>query len=277
MTPTMTRYTSTAALLAIVGLAACDKTAVQQIDGPADPTTMSQVRFFNFGVGGPSINFYANTTKMTATSSALCTPAPTDATAKQACLNAGQEATTGVAYGGVGSGGLYAGLAPGQYTLKGTIAANTDKDLAVASLQTTLEANKIYSFYVSGFYNTTAKTEEAFIVEDPIPALDWAKSPVRFVNAISNSSPMTLIARDSSTKTETTIATTLAYKSAGAFVALPPGLYEFYATVAGSATKVIQRTGVTLAAGRIYSLSSRGDATATTGTNARQLDFTANR
>ena len=168
MTRTMTRYRAAAALLTLAALAACEKTAVQSITVPEVPA--AQVRFFNFGVNGPSINFYANTTKMTATSSALCTPTPTDAASQEKCKAAGQEATTGVAYGGVGSGGLYAGLAPGQYTLKGTIAATTDKDLAVASLQATLEANKIYSYYVSGFYNTTTKTEEAFIVEDPIPA-----------------------------------------------------------------------------------------------------------
>lgn len=275
MNTTMTRYRAAVALAALAALAGCEKTAVQDITMPEIPS--AQVRFFNFGVGGPAVNFYANTTKMTAISSALCTPTPTSASAQEACLNAGQESTTGVAYGGVGSGGLYAGIAPGQYTLAGKIAATTDKDLAVATLQTTLEANKIYSYYIGGIYNSTTKSEDSFIVEDPIPAIDWAKSPVRFVNAISNSSPMTLIARDSSTKTETTIATGLAYKSGGAFVSLTPGIYEFYTTVAGSGTKVIQRTGVTLVAGRIYSLSSRGDVNAATGTNARALDFTANR
>jgi hypothetical protein len=273
----MTRSFPAAALLAALALAACEKTAQQLIDGPADPTTQAQVRFFNFGVGGPSVNFYANTTKMTAISSALCSPTPTDTVQQRICREGGQESTTGVAVGGVGSGGLYAGIAPGQYTITGKIAATTDKDLAVATLATTLEANKIYSYYVSGIYNTATKTEDSFIVEDPIPAIDWAKAPVRFVNAISNSSAMTLVARDSSTKTETTIATGTAYKSAGAFVSLTPGIYEFYTTVAGSATKVIQRTGVTLTAGRIYSLSARGDATLATGTNARSLDFTANR
>lgn len=271
------RFLSLTAILGGVLAASCDKTAVQKIAGPTDPLTQAQVRFFNFGLGAPGINFYANTTKLTAISSATCSPTPTDTVQQRVCRETGAESTSGVTYGNVGSGGLYASLAPGDYTLKGTIAATTDKDLAIATLSATLAAGKIYSFYTSGVYNTTAKTVEAFIVEDPIPAIDWAVSPIRFVNAISNAAPMTLVARDSTTKVETTIATDIAYKSAAAFKPLTPGLYELYVTVGGSATKVIQRTGVTFAPGRIYTISSRGDATLATGTNARSLDNTANR
>ena len=275
MSRTMTPYKSLAAALALVTLAACEKTAVQTIDAPVLPT--AQVRFFNFGPNTPSINFYANDTKMTATSSALCSPTPTDATAQEQCLAAGREATTGVGYGGVGSGGLYAAIQPGDYTLKGTIAATTDKDLVVATLPATLAANKIYSFYTSGFYNTTTKTVEAFIVEDPLPATDWDMAQIRFVNASPNSSAMMLTARDSTTKIETAIGATIAYKEGGAFVSIPAGLYQLYTTNAGSATKVIQRNGVTFAAGRIYTITARGDITLATGTNAKALDNTANR
>lgn len=73
------------ALLCAVVLASCDKNAVQEITGPL-PT--SRIKFFHFGVNAPGVNFYANTTKMTATTSAT-----------------GVESTTGVVYGGVGSGG----------------------------------------------------------------------------------------------------------------------------------------------------------------------------
>ena len=271
----MTRYSSAAALLAAVALAACEKTAVQRIDAPELPA--AQVRFFNFGHGTPAINFYANTTKMTAISSSACSPTPTDTMIQRLCRESGQESTAGVAYGGVGSGGLYAAIAPGDYTLKGTIAAATDKDLAVATLPTTLAANKIYSFYTSGPYNTTTKTVDAFIVEDPIPERNWDMVQVRFVNGSFNSSPMTLTTRDSTTKIETAIGGATTYKSAGTYVTIAPGTYELYTTVAGSGTKVIQRTGVTFAAGRIYTITARGDITLATGTNAKALDNTANR
>jgi hypothetical protein len=271
----MTRYRAAAASFALVALAACDKTAVQVIDAPEVPA--AQVRFFNFGLGAPGLNFYANTTKMTAISSATCSPTPTDTVQQRVCREAGAESTTGVVYGGVGSGGLYAGIAPGDYTLKGLIAAATDKDLVVASLPATLAPGKIYSFYTSGPYNTTTKTVDAFIVEDPIPAQDWAVAQIRFVNASSNAAPMTLTVRDSTSKAETAIGGAVAYKSADTFVSIPAGLYQLYTTNTGSATKVIQRDGVTFAAGRIYTITARGDITLATGTNAKALDNTANR
>jgi hypothetical protein len=108
----MTRYRAFGALLCAVVLASCDKTAVQDITGPF---ATARIKFFNFGVNAPAVNFYANTTKMTAITSAT-----------------GSESTNGVAYGAVGSGGLYAAIAPGAYSLEGKIAAATDKDLAVA-------------------------------------------------------------------------------------------------------------------------------------------------
>jgi hypothetical protein len=277
----MTRFRAAAILVAGVSLAACEKNAVQKLAGPIGDENIpaAQIRFFNFGLGAPGLNFYANTTKMTAISSATCSPTPADTVQQRLCRENGAEATTGVAYGGVGSGGLYAGIAPGDYTLKGTIAAATDKDLAVASLATTLAANKVYSFFTSGVYNTTAKTVDAFIVEDPLPAIDWANAQIRFVNASHNSSPMQLTVRDSTTKVETVIGSgTTAYKSAGTFTAIPGALYQLYTTVAGSATKVIQRDGVTFSAGRIYTVTARGDITVGgTAATARALDNTANR
>ena len=112
----MKNYVSMAALLSAAVLASCsyEKNGVQDITGaPA----AAQIKFFNFGVNAPGVNFYANTNKMTATTSAT-----------------GVEATTGVSYGGVGSGGNYDGIAPGQYTLTGKIAATTDKDVPISPI-----------------------------------------------------------------------------------------------------------------------------------------------
>jgi hypothetical protein len=168
------------ALLCAVVLASCDKNAVQEITGPL-PT--SRIKFFHFGVNAPGVNFYANTTKMTATTSAT-----------------GVESTTGVVYGGVGSGGLYSAIAPGPYTLSGKISATVDKDLTISRVNTTLADGKTYSFYQSGFYDGTAKSVDAFVVEDPYEAnIDFSVAYVRFVNAISNSQPMTLYAKNTRT------------------------------------------------------------------------------
>jgi hypothetical protein len=179
----------------------------------------------------------------------------------------------------VGSGGLYSAITAGQYSLEGKIAAATDKDLAIAKVTTTIENGKHYSYYMSGFYSTTTKTVEAFVVEDPLPAdFDYSSAYVRFVNAISNSSPMILYARPA-TGNEIAIGSGVAYKAAGAFVAVPGGVYTISTRAAGSSTNLITRTAVSFSAGRVYTISARGDMTitSTTATNRPFLDNTVNR
>ncbi|MFN2636490.1 MAG: DUF4397 domain-containing protein [Gemmatimonadaceae bacterium] len=238
---------------------ACGKDAVQTITAPAPP---SAIKFFNFGVNAPGVNFYANDTKMTAITSGT-----------------GTESTTGVVYGGVGSGGFYDGISPGQYTLSGRIAAATDKDLAISNLSAPIADGKYYSYYLSGFYNTTAKTVDNFIVEDVLPQADFSTAYVRFVNAISNANPMTLYAKNTVTLAEVPVGAEIAYKGAGAFTALPPGIYDLSTRYAGTTTNAIARTGVSFGAGKIYTIGARGDitVTSTTATNRPFLDNTANR
>ena len=255
----MHRYLSLAGL-AIAALSACDyeKNAVQEITGPAPA---ARIKFFNFGVNAPGVNFYANNTKMTAISSTT-----------------GAEAVTGVNSGGVGSGGFYSGIEPGTYTLTGKIAAAVDKDLVISSVSSTIAASKAYSYYISGIYNTATKSADAFVVEDPIPAQDYTVAYVRFVNAISNSQPMTLSVKNTTTTTVTAIGSAVAYKSAGAFVAVPGGTYDLSTRVTGASTDAIVRTAVSFSPGRVYTIASRGDITVTSSTAATrpQLDNTAN-
>ena len=255
----MKRYLSLAGLAVITALSAsCDKNGVQDIT--AAPAA-SRVRFFNFGVNAPGVNFYANDTKMTAVTSAT-----------------GVESTNGVAYGSVGANGNYDGIAPGQYTLTGKIAATVDKDLAISSVSAAIADGKWYSYYQSGFYNTAAKTVDAFVVEDPVPTPDFSVAYVRFVNAISNSSPMVLSAKNTTTAAVTALGAAVAYKSAGAFTSLAPGFYDLSARVPGAATDAIVRTGVSFVGGRVYSISARGDITVTSTTAVTRpfLDNTAN-
>src|SRR5262249_13954891 len=90
MRMTMNRLRSITLLVGAVALASCDKNTVQDITAPAPA---SGVRFFNFGVGAPGVNFFANDTKISAILSAT-----------------GSESTTGLAYGGASAGGAYWGL-----------------------------------------------------------------------------------------------------------------------------------------------------------------------
>lgn len=260
----MNRTRALAALLcvtALSALAACDENAVQEITGPE---AGARIKFFNFGVNAPGVNFYANDVKMTAISS-----------------TSGVESTTGVVYGSVGSGGLYGSIAPGAYTLTGKIAAAVDKDLVIATQAGTLENGKAYSYFMSGFYNTTAKTSDGFLVEDGFsPTIDYTMAYVRFVNAISNANPMQLIATSTTTATLVdTIGGVIAYKGAGAFEAVAPGVYNLATRYAGATTNAIVRTGVSFVAGRVYTIGARGDITvvSTTLANRPILDNTANR
>ena len=256
----MKNQASIAVLLCTAVLASCGTKTFQDINGPL---SSARIRFFNFGVNAPGVNFYANTTKMTAISS-----------------TSGVESTTGTAYGSVGSGGFYATIASGQYTLTGNIAAATDNNLAIAKVAATIADGKNYSFYMSGFYDATAKAVDGFLVEDPFAAtFDYTVAYVRFVNAISNANSMTLYAKNTTTLTEVPVGAAVAYKAAGDFTTLPGGIYDLGTRYAGVATNAISRAAVSFLAGRVYTIGARGDVTvtSTTATNRPFLDNTANR
>jgi hypothetical protein len=269
----MTRHRSIAALLCAAVLASCglyDKNAVQDIAGP---TASSRIKFHNFSPGSVGVNFFANNVKMTAISSSRCVaPVPADTLA---CKTTGIEASTGVAFASLGSGGLYAAIAPGPYTLTAKIATT---ETVVSTVTQTFEDKKYYSFFMSGIYNAAASTAEAFIVEDPIPSgtIDFSTAYVRFVNAVSNASgSLTLYAKNTTTSVETAVGTAVAYKAAGTFTALPFGIYDVGARLAGQTTNVtgLSRTTLNFVGGRVYTITAVGN-TATASTMS--LDFTSN-
>ena len=245
----------------MVALAACDKNAVQVIDGPE--TGGVRIKFFNFGVNAPGVNFYLDGTKMTATVSTT-----------------GVEAVTGVAYGFAGSGGFYSSTEPGSYALTGRITATLDKNLPIATQAVTLVDGISYSYYMSGFYNTTTKVSDGFLVQDAYPAeIDFANAYVRFVHASSNALPLQLIGTRASPALVDTIGALVAYKGAGAFEAVSPGVYDLALRYAATGTNAVTRTAISFVAGRVYTVTLRGDITvvSTTATNRPFLDNTANR
>lgn len=258
----MNRHQALALLLGAAPLAACDKNAVQAL--PLAPIPTSSIKFFNFGVSAPQVNFYANETKMTA------------------IFSTGSEAPTGVAYGGAGNGGLYSALTPGQYLLTGRIADTTSSvhNLSIDTLHATLADGKAYSFYLSGIYDATAKLVDGFAVEDPILAQrDYSVAYVRFVNAIYNANPLTLYAKNTDTtvtKDSIAVGGQVAYKAAGAFTAVPNGVYNLFTRYTGSTRNVISRANVSFIRGHMYTIGARGDTTRTSGTFAPALDNTAN-
>ena len=251
-----------AALLCVAAVVSCDKNLVQDITGPF-PT--SRVKFFNFGLNTPGVNFYANTSKMTAITSGT-----------------GTESTNGVTYGNAGNGGLYSAIAPGQYSLTGRIAATIDKDLPIDTVTATIADGKAYSFYLSGYYNTGTKQVDGFTVEDPIPTgVDFTVANVRFVQAIANAAnPMVLYATKTAPPDSGLVVTVgpgVSYKGATAFTSLPSGTYNLAVRYQDSTANKIVRTGLSFVGGRVYTVGARGDITLTTGTLAPALDNTANR
>lgn len=256
----MIKIRSIAVLLGAFALAACEKNGVQDITGSLPA---SSIRFFNFAVNAPAVNFYANDTKLTAVLSTV-----------------GKELPTGVTYGGVGAGGYYSGVNPGTYQFAGKLADTAAKNVAVSKVTTTLEAGKKYSFFMSGFYDVPTRTADGFVVEDNYSAsYDYSQAYVRFVNVISNAAPLTLYAKNRDTGVEVPVGGAVAYKTAGAFAPLPNGVYDLNVRLAGSTVNTITRASVSFAAGRIYTIGARGDitVTSTTATNRPFLDNTINR
>jgi len=268
----MHRHRSLAVLLCAAVLSSCnwfDDVGVRDIAAPA---ASARIKFHNFSPSSVGVNFYANDQKMTAIQTSAC-GVPATAADSTACASVGIESTTGTGYGGVPTGSHYDAIAPGQYTLAARVATKPD---VVSSLGQTIADGKYYSYFMSGVYNTTSKTAEAFIVEDPIPAgpADYTVANVRFVNAVSNGTgPLTLYVTNAETKAETAIGSAVAYKSAGAFVTVPAGTYSLAVRYSGSTTNVISRTGLAFLGGRVYTVTARGS-TATTSTLG--LDFTEN-
>ena len=189
----MTRIRIIPALLGAAVLAACSKDGVQDITAP---TAGAFIKFYNFGVNAPSVNFFANDTKVTAISSTSCTP-PT-IPPNPLCTSTGIESTTGTAYGAAANGGLYSSIAPGAVLVQ----------REESPPPRTTDSPSPSSRRRSPTGSTTRSTRAASTMR---PRRRWTrssskmrsrrrstsrKSSVRFVNASSNSSPMTLYAKN---------------------------------------------------------------------------------
>lgn len=257
----------TTALLLSVFIFSCKKDGIHEIT-TTKADDAAQIKLYNFSINSPSLNFYANDAKLSAISSVT-----------------GIEATTGIAYGSIFPSSNYSFLTGGAYTFKGITPAlaTADPNLTVATFQTTLVNGKFYSLYTCGFYNTTAKTSDVFIIEDKIPEANATSANVRFVNTVPNATAaFDLVVKNTTTLTETVVARNIAYKGVSDFALVPNGVYEVYARYANGTTNVITRNGTSVVSfiyGRTYTVSSRGDMTVTSTTAANRpfLDNTSNR
>lgn len=267
------------ALAALVTLTACEKNAVQDITGPALSTG---IRFFNYGINAPQVHFYTGDERLTASNTATCQGAanPPVTAADTVCHTTGVDATTGIAYGSVSSAGNYIGIDPGQQVFSGRITATTDKGTTVSSAPATIAEGRVYSYYQTGFYNTTTKSADAFILEDNMPAgYDYTTAYVRFVNASPNAQPMTLYLTNLATGETITVGGATAYKTGTEFVRVPVAGYNMATRYTGSTQNRILLENIGFEAGGIYTVAARGDMTVTSTTAATRpmLDITVNR
>ena len=259
-------------LVAATVTSACEKNSLPDISAPLSGG--AAVKYFNFSVGSPSVNFFVNDNKVTASNSLTCYLL-TDANRAQ-CTSAGGEATTGIAYGSSANSAnaWYSDTPTGSVKIDGKITATTDHNLAISTLQATTATGKYYSYYLSGIYDATAKKTDSFIVEDVMPTQDFTVANVRFVNASSTTQPMVLYLKDRVTGVETAIGPAVAYKSAGPFVSVPwNAAYDLSTRLPGSSTAIFTRTNVSFSSGGDYTITARGN-TATASTMA--LDNTRN-
>lgn len=249
---------------AVLLVSSCDKDAVQIIDTPPNGPL---VKVYNFALNGPSANFYINDFKISAANS-----------------TSGVELATGLGYSGVFPTNNSYVNAPisGSVTFKTIVpvAATTNPGVTIANISSTIESGKYYSFYTSGVFDATSKTTSGFVVEDIVPAVDTSTAYVRLVNTIPNTgiAGFNLTGINTNTMAAITIAEPTAYKTASQFVKVPNGVYNLTSVSTNTPTSyTITRTAVSFAKGLVYTITTRGDATLTTGANARALDLTRNR
>ena len=274
----ITAMKKSAVLSALAGLtllAACDKNAVQTISAPVDGGAF--VRFHNLSVASPSVNFYANTQKVTAVSSTACSPPPV--TPNPLCTTTGVEQATGTigtAYGSSALAGNYAVLTPGAYTLTGHSSVPADNGAVVSTLNGTVEAGKFYSYFMSGVYAAGTKSTDAFMIEDKLPTtFDYTKSYVRVVNASVNAPSISASTTLQGTANVITVATNVAYKGASEIVTIPPGLTDVTITFTGSAPVTL--TGGGFSGGHVYTIALRGDVNSSVTANKPAITFFVNR
>ncbi|HMI03591.1 MAG TPA: DUF4397 domain-containing protein [Pedobacter sp.] len=248
-------------LVLAAGFSSCKKNAVQEIDAP--PSNGAYIRGYNFAVGGPSINFYVNDTKISAVNSTT-----------------GAEAPAGVAYAGIfpanNSYALLSSIGNVAFKTKISSTATANANAVIADISATVEAGKYYSFFTSGIYDAAAKTTSGFVLEDVFPAPDTAAAYVRLVNTIPNAiNGFDLKAVNKTTAASVTIAPVTAYKSASTYTKVPNGVYNLTAVSTNTPTNyTITRADVSFSKGFVYTIAARGNVNVAANPG---LDLTRNR
>lgn len=165
-----------------------------------------------------------------------------DAPAVDVYVN-GSKAISNLAFGEVSS---TASLPAGTYDVKVTAAGGTD---AVISAKLPLEAGKHYTVVAEGkLANITAK-----VIEDNLVGLDAGKAQLRVVHA-SPDAP----AVDVAVKGGPVLVPNLAFPDASGYLAVDPMTVDVEIRAAGTKTVALSVPGLTLEAGKVYTVYAIG-------------------
>lgn len=219
-----------------------------------------QVRFYNFVINGPQVEFYANGVKSTSRVSTT-----------------GQQASTGLGYGAThpnigyveipaGENILIEAITPPTYLIPANNVNNYGQNLLAASLIVPkIEALKTYSIYLCGYWDKVAQKGNAFIIDEVMPGVDTASTFIRFVNSgTEQAGPL----RFAVTNTRDTLVGTIGiaeevpFAKGSPFVAVPYGTYDLKLYTATGDSLI--RRGIALSPDRVHTFALRGDILAKT-------------
>lgn len=255
----------------VVMFSSCEKNAVTDI---TVPYSGAQFKYYNFAINGPTVNFYANNIKTTATLTAT-----------------GVESPAGVNYGGLvplrgyslaPTGSVkFSSLTPSTMVLNAPLGQGPN--IETSSVTKDVVDGKNYSYYTSGIYDYATKKSDAFIIEDVLPAPDTSMAYIRLVNPGHNTTALSLELTQTFTSTTpglpplvvvTTPITGIVYKTASPYLAVTQGAYSLR-LIDPASGKIVTRAATSFIKGRLYTFTLRGNLI--TGVPAAFLDFTENR
>ncbi|ARS35519.1 DUF4397 domain-containing protein [Pontibacter actiniarum] len=239
---------SFAVLSAGLMLGSCEENAIEDFNEPA--STGAYIKFVHAAPDAPAVNYYLGSTKISAV------PANT-AGEVQGIVFTGGNSIFPSTYG-------YANVAAGNQTLQALGLNNA----VVASSSPTLADGEFYTVYLLG-----ESSFENYVVEDEVPALDYSKAYLRFVNILQDDTheiDAVLVKEATSESAEQRIplGDNVAFKEHSEYVAFEPnGSYVVEFTVDGETTVLQATSSFSPIAGRVYSLVLRGDQDTSFGTN----------
>lgn len=260
------------AIIAVV-ISSCGEKDIIINEYTREPGNEAQVRFYNFGINAPSVNFYADNVKITASQSLTGEMAPTGVSFGATYPSIGYVEVPG------GDNINIFSKTPTTLAIPANNVNNYQQDKEVSNITVPkLESKKQYSLFIAGYFDKDTHKAESFIISDELPPSDTSKVFVRFVNSgVAEAGTLSIkVSKMDGTEviSEEMVAAELAFKSATEFKDFPYGTYKFTIIPSNANNRIWERT-ITLNRDRVHTIAVRGDLRNTSP--APLLDNTQNR